>query len=77
MRLLMKRKDEDEDNDNDEENEISLVDKRKRATSGSGSTQTTINQLLKKNLREEACRKIARFFYTSAIPFNRVKLWIC
>jgi len=29
--------------------------------------------LLKKDIREEACRQIARFFYTSAIPFNCVK----
>jgi len=25
------------------------------------------------DIREEACRKIARFFYTSTIPFNCVK----
>jgi hypothetical protein len=49
------------------------VDKGKRVASGSGSTQTTINQLLKKDMREEVCRQIARFFYTSAIPFNCVK----
>jgi hypothetical protein len=61
------------DEDNDEGNEITLVDKGKRVASGSGSTQTTINQLLKKDLREEASRQIARFFYTSAIPFNYVK----
>jgi hypothetical protein len=29
--------------------------------------------LLKKDIREETCRQIARFFYTSAIPFNCVK----
>jgi hypothetical protein len=29
--------------------------------------------LLKKDIREEACLQIARFFYTSAIPFNCVK----
>jgi hypothetical protein len=29
--------------------------------------------LLKKHIREEACRQIVRFFYTSAIPFNCVK----
>jgi len=29
--------------------------------------------LLKKDIRKEACRQIARFFYTSAIPFNCVK----
>jgi len=61
------------DEDNDEGNEITSVDKGKRVASGSGSTQTTINQLLKKDLREEACRQIARFFYTNAIPFNCVK----
>ena len=49
------------------------MDKGKRVASGSGSTQTTINHLLKKDLKEEACRQIARFFYTSAIPFNCVK----
>jgi signal recognition particle GTPase len=31
------------------------VDKEKRVASGSGSTQTTINWLLKKDLKEEAC----------------------
>ena len=61
------------DEDNDEGNEITSVDKGKRVASGSGSTQTTINHLLKKDLREEACQQIARFFYTSAIPFNCVK----
>ena len=29
--------------------------------------------MLKKDIREEACQQIARFFYTSAIPFNCVK----
>ncbi|KAF7802171.1 hypothetical protein G2W53_041282 [Senna tora] len=37
------------------------------------SKQATLNQLLKVDLREEASRQIARFFYTSAIPFNCVK----
>jgi hypothetical protein len=61
-------------NDDDYEiKEISSKDKGKRAASGSGSTQTTLNQLLKKDIREEACRQIARFFYTRAIPFNCVK----
>jgi hypothetical protein len=44
------------DEDNDEGNEITSVDKGKRVASRSGRTQTTINQLLKKDLREEACR---------------------
>jgi len=38
--------------DDDEIKEISSKDKEKRATSGSGSIQTTLNQLLKKNIRE-------------------------
>jgi hypothetical protein len=59
--------------DDDEIKEISSNDKGKRVASGSGSTQTTLNQLLKKDIREEACRQIARFFYTSAIPFNCAK----
>ena len=61
-------------NDEDDEiKEISSKDKGKRVISGSGSTQTTLNQLLKRDIREEACQQIARFFYTSAIPFNCVK----
>jgi len=52
--------------DDDEMKEISSKDKGNRSVSGSGSTQTTLNQLLKKDIREEACRKV---FYTSAIPF--------
>ena len=43
------------DEDNDKGNEITSMDKGKKVASGSGSTQTTINQLLKKDLREEAC----------------------
>jgi len=62
-----------DDDDDDEIKEISSKDKGKRVASGSGSTQTTLNQLLKKDIREEACRQIARFLYTSAIPFNCVK----
>ena len=42
--------------DDDEIKEISSNDKGKRVASGSGSTQTTLNQLLKKDIREEACR---------------------
>jgi hypothetical protein len=60
-------------NDDDEIKEISSKNKGNRVVSGSGSTQTTLNQLLKKDIREETCRQIARFFYTSAIPFNCVK----
>ena len=44
-------------NDEDDEiKEISSKDKGKRVISGSGSTQTTLNQLLKNDIREEACR---------------------
>jgi hypothetical protein len=41
--------------DKDEGKEISWKDKGKGVTSGSRSTQTTMNQLLKKDLREKAC----------------------
>ncbi|XLS45017.1 hypothetical protein HN51_001882 [Arachis hypogaea] len=34
------------------------------------STQTTVNSIFKKGLREEACDKIASFIYNNAIPFN-------
>lgn len=40
---------------------------------GSSHSQVTINQFVKKDIREEACQQIARFFYTSAIPFNCAK----
>jgi len=46
------------DDDDDEITEISSKDKGKRSDSGSGSTQTTLNQLLKKDIKEEACRKV-------------------
>ena len=35
--------------------------------------QTTINNMFKKGLREEACQTITRFFYNNAIPFNVAK----
>ncbi|XP_042472492.1 uncharacterized protein LOC122055179 [Zingiber officinale] len=38
-----------------------------------GSSQAAINLFMKKDIREEACQQIARFFYTSAIPFNCAK----
>jgi hypothetical protein len=38
--------------------EISSKDKGKRSASESESTQTTLNQLLKKDIKEEACRKV-------------------
>ncbi|XLS93649.1 hypothetical protein HN51_069657, partial [Arachis hypogaea] len=34
------------------------------------STQTTINNIFKKNLREEICLEISAFFYNNGIPFN-------
>ncbi|XLT56257.1 hypothetical protein HN873_048861, partial [Arachis hypogaea] len=34
------------------------------------STQTTINSIFKKGLREEACDEITSFIYNNAIPFN-------
>ena len=36
-------------------------------------TQTTINNIFKKGMREEACQAIARFFYNNVIPFNVAK----
>ena len=41
--------------------------------SSGASTQSTINQIFKRDLREQTCRDIARFFYVNAIPFNCVK----
>ncbi|XP_074305125.1 uncharacterized protein LOC141640129 [Silene latifolia] len=37
-----------------------------------GSVQTTLNKKYKRGEREEVCQQIARFFYTSGIPFNVV-----
>ncbi|QHO56215.1 uncharacterized protein DS421_3g71820 [Arachis hypogaea] len=34
------------------------------------STQTIINNIFKKNLREEVCLDISAFFYNNGIPFN-------
>ncbi|XLR30688.1 hypothetical protein S83_058588 [Arachis hypogaea] len=34
------------------------------------STQTTINNIFKKNSREEVCLEIGAFFYNNGIPFN-------
>ena len=42
----------DDNDDDDEIKEISSKDKGKRVASGSESTQTTLNQLLKKDIRE-------------------------
>jgi len=36
-------------------------------------TQTAINNMFKKGMREEACQAISRFFYNNAIPFNVAK----
>ncbi|XP_042410002.1 uncharacterized protein LOC121999379 [Zingiber officinale] len=46
---------------------------RSKKGSNFGSTQATINQMMKKELRDEACQEIARFIYGCAIPFNCVK----
>ena len=46
---------------------IGAMDKYVRKTK-----QATMNQMFKKEDREKVCQQIARFFYTSAIPFNCV-----
>ena len=45
----------------------------KNSSKEASTTQSTMNQMFKKDLREEACQQVARFFYTSAIPFNCIK----
>ncbi|XP_052200522.1 uncharacterized protein LOC127806938 [Diospyros lotus] len=50
-----------------------FVTKGKWSSSATGSGQTTLNQMLKRELREDCCQQIARFFYACAIPFNCVK----
>ena len=60
-----------------ERNAMDIFFKKKSSGSGSGTgtstNQPTMNQFFKKELREDCCQQIARFFYTSAIPFNCVK----
>ncbi|XP_042441219.1 uncharacterized protein LOC122026547 [Zingiber officinale] len=77
-----KRKSYGIDDSDDEEPLPKATDKGKmkmdtfsRSKKGSnfGSTQATINQMMKKELRDEACQEIARFIYGCAIPFNCVK----
>jgi len=43
-------------NDEDEEKKINSKNKGKRVVSGSENTPSTMNQLLKMDLREETCR---------------------
>ena len=50
------------DEDGDKDNEISSIHKGKKPISESGSTQMTINQMLKKHIKEEACQQITRLF---------------
>ena len=56
-----------------EKNTMDFFFKKKSSGSGTSSNQATMNQFFKKELREDCCQQIARFFYTSAIPFNCVK----
>ena len=47
--------------------------KRPRRSSGVGNAQSqlsTIDKAFKKDLREDVCQQVARFFYTSGIPYN-------
>jgi hypothetical protein len=60
------------------EKERSEVGEKRMNTNSSGnifkkrcfSSQPSINAVLKKGLRDDACQSIARFFYNNAIPFN-------
>ena len=45
----------------------------KNFVSKKGKVQRTLNTIYKKDEWERVCQQIARFFYTSAIPFNCVK----
>ncbi|XP_057755684.1 uncharacterized protein LOC130974860 [Arachis stenosperma] len=49
-------------------------DIRNFVTKGKGAqVQSTINQMMKKDLKEQCDQQCAIFFYTSAIPFNVIK----
>ena len=67
---------------NTEEETIEASEKRKNSEASSPTnifkkrvvgTQTTINNMFKKGMREEACQAIVRFFYNNVIPFNVAK----
>ncbi|XP_057443963.1 uncharacterized protein LOC130736134 [Lotus japonicus] len=38
-----------------------------------GGVQATMNQIVKKNYKEQVDLQVAKFFYTSAIPFNAIR----
>ncbi|XP_012855827.1 PREDICTED: uncharacterized protein LOC105975200 [Erythranthe guttata] len=50
-----------------------FMDHASKGKDKASSYQTTMNQLLKKDLRKSACKRIAKWFYTSGIPFNTVR----
>ncbi|XP_059670853.1 uncharacterized protein LOC132316389 [Cornus florida] len=70
----------DVDIDDDDSECIALEQSKKRKQGGAmdgfvtknSSRQTTLNEKFKKEERDAVCQIIARFFYTSAIPFNCV-----
>lgn len=75
---LNKKSQEFEEGESNNDDDVKVGEKRKGKEEESnvnifkrkGSTQSTINQMFKKNLREEACQQISRFFYNNAISFN-------
>ncbi|XP_058726393.1 uncharacterized protein LOC131597734 [Vicia villosa] len=59
-----------------ENHEIEIATSQKKGKFIVGSStgvQKTINQMVKKDLKEKVDEQVARFFYTSAIPFNCIK----
>ncbi|XP_012846492.1 PREDICTED: uncharacterized protein LOC105966483 [Erythranthe guttata] len=49
------------------------MDHASKGKEKAGSYQTTMNQLLKKDLRKSAYKRITKWFYTSGIPFNTIR----
>ncbi|CAI0406310.1 unnamed protein product [Linum tenue] len=46
---------------------------RKNVAGGSGTKQTTISAILKRDLRNSACKTISQWFYENAIQFNATR----
>nr|KYP38381.1 hypothetical protein KK1_040364 [Cajanus cajan] len=61
----------DEEDDIEKEMEMRALTKGK-GVGGSG-VQITLNQMMKKDYKDQVDQQVARYFYTSVIPFNSIK----
>nr|KYP52522.1 Glutathione S-transferase 1 [Cajanus cajan] len=63
--------------DTDEEDDIEKEMDMRALTKGKGvggaRVQITLNQMMKKDYKDQVDQQVARYFYTSVIPFNSIK----